>query len=415
MSGQWQDVSDVKSQPLLQQALSDLQFGDFQQQWEATKILNRMGNAAIQPLITILEDVETDPEVQWFVARSLGQFETQEVINALVSSLQRTHHDSDSDEQAGVQQMIGVALGNLGKSAITPLTDLLKTESLRRLATEALAQIRQVETIPALLQVSQDSDPQVRAVAIEALGSFHDPRVPPVLLNALQDTHAAIRKEAIAALGVRGDLQTQLNLVKQLKPLLWDIRAEVSQQAQIALARLGTDEAAAALFEQIQATPTPMSLKRDGVRALAWIETPVSLNYLSEIFQQAQGWETEKNTQFPLSQEIVRMLGRVNSSELKPKATEILVGLLNRSEIATQSVQMQQLIASALGQLGQPQAMDALIQLLSTANTGVQLHCIAALKQLNAQSAHQRLTHLSRQADLPLLLKNGIDIALAEW
>jgi HEAT repeat protein len=414
MSGQWQDVSDTKSQPLLQQALSDLQFGDFQQRWEATKILNRIGEAAIEPLIAILEDVEADPEVQWFVARSLGQFETQPVIAALINGLQRSHHN-ESEEQTAVKQMIGVALGNLGKSAIAPLTNLLKTDSLRLIVTEALAQIRHVETIPALLQVSDDTNSQVRAVAIEALGSFHDPRVPPVLLNALQDTHAAVRKEAIAALGMRRDLQTELNLVEHLKPLLWDIRPEVAQMAQMALGRLGTDEAATALFEQVQATITPMSLKRDGVRALAWIETPVSLNYLSEIFQQAQSWDAEKTTQFPLCQEMIRMLGRVNSPQIKPLATDILVDLLNTSDGAIQSVQIQQLIASALGQLRQPRAIDALIQLLSTANTGVQLHCIAALKQLNPESAHERLTHLSRQTDLPSLLKNGIDVALSEW
>jgi HEAT repeat protein len=58
--------------------------------------------------------------------------------------------------------------------------------------------------VPALLQVVDDANPQVRTYAIEALGSFHDPRIPPLLLNALQDTHATVRKEALAALGCEG-------------------------------------------------------------------------------------------------------------------------------------------------------------------------------------------------------------------
>jgi HEAT repeat protein len=236
-----------------------------------------------------------------------------------------------------------------------------------------------------------------------------------VLLNALEDTHATVRKEALAALGMRRDLQGELNLVKHLQPLLWDIRAEVSQQAQIALGRLGTDEAATALFEQVQSATTPLPLKRDGVRALAWIETPVSFNYLQQIFQQADNEDIENIDRQSLCQEIVQVLGRVNQPENKGLATDILVNLLHHSQIVIQSTQIQQLIASALGQLGQSQAIEPLIQLLSTDHTGVQLHCIAALKQLNAQSAHERLTHLSRQTNLPLLMKNGIDVALSEW
>jgi HEAT repeat protein len=414
MTGQLQDVPNPGSQPLLQQTLRDLKFGDFQQRWEATKILGRIGTPAIDPLIAILEDVEADPEVQWFVARILGQFDTTVVIDALVNCLQRIHPAS-TDDHGSVQQMIAVALGNLGQSAIVPLVHLLETDSLRLLVTSALAQIRHIDTLPALLQVADDPHPEVRTCAIEALGSFHDPRVPPVLLNALEDTHATVRKEALAALGMRRDLQGELNLVKHLQPLLWDIRAEVSQQAQIALGRLGTDEAATALFEQVQSATTPLPLKRDGVRALAWIETPVSFNYLQQIFQQADNEDIENIDRQSLCQEIVQVLGRVNQPENKGLATDILVNLLHHSQIVIQSTQIQQLIASALGQLGQSQAIEPLIQLLSTDHTGVQLHCIAALKQLNAQSAHERLTHLSRQTNLPLLMKNGIDVALSEW
>jgi HEAT repeat protein len=127
MTGQLQDVPNPGSQPLLQQTLRDLKFGDFQQRWEATKILGRIGTPAIDPLIAILEDREADPEVQWFVARILGQFDTSVVIHALVSCLQRIH-PAASDDHASVQKMIAVALGNLGQSAIVPLTRLLETD-----------------------------------------------------------------------------------------------------------------------------------------------------------------------------------------------------------------------------------------------------------------------------------------------
>jgi hypothetical protein len=77
-------------------------------------------------------------------------------------------------------------------------------------------------------------------------------------------------------------------------------------------------------------------LKRDGIRALAWIETPISLNYLQQIFQQPDAGDIENTDQQSLCQEIVRVLGRVNKAEMQGLATEILVNLLNHSQIVIQ-------------------------------------------------------------------------------
>ena len=76
---------------------------------------------------------------------------------------------------------------------------LLAEPKYRKLAARSLAYIRRSQTLPALLNLAEDSDFEIRAIALKAIGSFRDRRVPPVLINALQDPVASVRKEAAIA------------------------------------------------------------------------------------------------------------------------------------------------------------------------------------------------------------------------
>jgi HEAT repeat protein len=157
--------------------------------------------------------------------------------------------------------MAATALSSLGDSAIEALASLLSEPDSRLLATTALSQIRRPEIITPLLGVVDDPQVAVRSMAIEALSSFHDSRIPPVLLKALKDHAAVVRKEAVIGLGLRSDLREELDLLNQLKPLLYDFNPDVCQQAAIALGRMGTDEAADALFKVLQSPATPAPFK----------------------------------------------------------------------------------------------------------------------------------------------------------
>jgi hypothetical protein len=55
-------------QYLLTLALSMLEMGDFQQRWEITKVLTRLGNVTIPPLIDILEDEDVEEELRILLA-----------------------------------------------------------------------------------------------------------------------------------------------------------------------------------------------------------------------------------------------------------------------------------------------------------------------------------------------------------
>lgn len=386
---------------LLKLAIAVLEAGDFQERWELAKLFPAFGDRAIAPLITLLQDETAALEARWFAVRILGSYSHPDVVRALMDLLQT----ADSEELSSVA---AESLANLGTAAIAALTDLLTQGDTRLFAVRSLAQIRRSETIDPLLTVVNDSDPPVRAIAIEALGSFHDPRVPPVLLSALHDLTATVRQVAVEGLGFRSDLTLQLGLVTLLSERLRDLNAAVCLQAAIALGRLGTDAAVDPLFAVLKSPQTPMPLQIEIVWALARIGTAIALESLQHALHLLR-----QPVSMPLYQTVITVVGRWEAVDLKPQAAQILIATLATTLAADQPA-LRQAIAIGLGELGQPNTLEALIQLLADEEISVQLHAIAALKTLDAQTAHQRLEQLAR-SDLSEALKQGVAIALREW
>ncbi len=384
-------------------ALMVLEAGDFQARWDVAKVFPALGEAAISPLIELLQDDEADLESRWFAARILGQFDSPETVHALIAILQNA-----ADEE--LSMMAAEALANLGASTIAALTPLLADEDTRFLAVQSLSQIRHTETITPLLGVVDDPQPTIRAMAVDALGSFHDPRIPPLLLQALTDPAAIVRRAAVASLGVRSDLVNELDMVSPLSDRLWDLNLEVCQQAAIALGRLGTDAAIASLFQVLNSPHTPFSLQIETIRALGWAETKKAL----ECLQQSLVTLNPSHTPVDVFLEMVTILGRWSNPDLKPRAAAILINLLNSTHPITTHPKIKQAIALSLGYLGQLAAIEPLTQLLADDDSGVQLHAIAALKSLDFQASLQHLETLAQQNNLPEAMKRGVAIALQE-
>ncbi|MFN6461172.1 MAG: HEAT repeat domain-containing protein [Nostoc sp. DedVER02] len=384
---------------LLTLALSILEVGDFQQRWEITKVLTHLGNVAIPPLIDILKDEDAEEELRWYAARTLGEFQQPEAIAPLVELLK-----SDEDEE--LKAIAATALGQMGTVAIAALSELLLNEDTRLLAVRSLSCIPQTETITPLLSVVQDPQATIRTAAIEALSSFHDERVPPILLNALDDIAATVRRAAVLGLGFRPDLRETLDLVTRLQPKLYDFNLDVCCAAAVSLSRMGSDNAVKHLFDLLISPQTPTKLQLETIRALSWMGTLSSLEYLQIVFNQI--------TSETLWQEIVTVLGRVQKPQTT-QAAEILLQILPSQHPATEIVSVKSAIALSLGQLGEIQAIEPLISLLADSNASVRLHAIAALKNLDGEVAHQKLQQLANNAALTPDLQQGIAIALAEW
>lgn len=390
-------LSDGDLAQALSLALDVLNAGDFQERWEIAKIIPKLGERAITPLIEILQDEEADLELRWFAIRVLGGFHHPIIITTLLDFLKTA-------EDAELSAMAAATLSSVGDGAIEALSSLLLVPESRLLATKALAQIRRPQTIVPLLSVVHDSDAAVRATAIEALSSFHDPRIYAILIEALKDLAATVRKEAVIGLGLQADVGQELDLINQLKPLLYDFNLEVCQQAAIALGRLGTEAAVQALFEVLQSSATPLPLQLELIRVLGWVETTASLDCLQQAL---------KISTVDTALEIVRVLGRLAQSNLKAKAAQILMDLLNSQHPVVQSNILKQAVAQSWGELGEAGAITALVELLAEPAMSVRLHAIAALK--NFPSSYQQLEQLATNQQLTPALKEGIAIALGEW
>lgn len=377
-------LSETELDRLIDLALQVFYLGDFQQKWSIVNLFSKltkrlkdcseMQDMIEKPLvraIEILEDRENDPELHWFAIRILGEFDRPKAILSLAKVLR----DAEDEE---LSIMASEALTRIGNSAIETITNLLEDENTRLLAVKCLSGIRKVETIEPLLKVVKDSRIEVRITAIEALSSFHDPRIPIVLMGALADTSAAVRKEAVIALGLRSEFNSELDLVSNIEPLLFDLNLEVNCQAAIALGRIGTESAIEALFNVLQSSLTPISLQIHIVRALSWSETDLALEYL----QQALAWSNER-----VCQEIVTLLGREAKPNLKDKATQILLDFLNSGQAIANLPTIRKTLAMSIGELGQSRAIIFLHKLAEDSEAGVRLHAIAALKKLTIETA----------------------------
>ena len=352
----WQMAFDIALKMLMQ--------ADFQHKWEITKVFPLLGSKIVDPLSSIAIDKKVESEVRWFICQILGNFPQQSVVLTLVQLLQQS---TDSELVA----IAGKTLTKIGDHAIDALVELLSQSEYALLAAQSLSYIRTTSTINPLLAIATHQDTEVRAIAINTLGSFHDHRIPPILIKALEDRASKVRQEAVIALGFRPDLCQEMELVKHLKPLLYDLNLEVCRQAAISLGRMQQSSAAKALFEVLQADTTPVSLKSDLVKALGWSKLSTGIIYLEQALANASEL---------IRQEIIITLGRISTSKLKSQATKVLINFWQSRQ--SFSANTRQIFATALGELRDRSAQPVLEQLALDSDRKVQLHAISALKKL---------------------------------
>ena len=268
--GMWSEViaalqnmpldGDVETRTqILDLAVQVLLSGDFEQQWEIAKIVPKLGEIAIAPLLELLNDSDIEIEDRRFVAQILGAFDRSDVVAGLLATIRQSEHPELSEIATG-------ALAKIGISAIVALTELLTTSDCA-IAVKALAQIRHSQTIEPLMSAIEHPDSQVRSQIVEALGSFHDPRIPPLLLTKLTDPAARVRQAAVVALSRRSDLTAELDLVRQLQPLLFDLNLAVCDATALGLARLPDPAAIEVLGEVLMSARTPSTLRSQVILA----------------------------------------------------------------------------------------------------------------------------------------------------
>jgi HEAT repeat protein len=391
-------VSDLKD------TLATLQTGDFQARWEMVKVLSTWGEAAIAPLIQLLQAQNSDLELQWFIARVLGEYHHPDAVMALVRVLQQSE---DEDLRLAATQ----ALGQMGGEAISELSPLLASPDTQLRAVQALAQMRTDQVIPALISVANAANLEVRMTALEALGRYTDARIPPLLQQALHDPNPQVRQIAVTNLSYHHEEIDDSDIVQLVQPLLQDADLQVAQRTAMALGRFRTDAALAALLACVHAPEMACELKIKGVQALGWSQHPSAVKALHQVLM----GEIRDTLTGEIVQEILMVVGRISDPMLKPEATQLLLEFLASQASILDLPPLKRTLISALGQLGDVAAVPELIQLLATPDLAIRFHVIAALKQISPDLTYAHLQTLTAQSQLDSALADGIAIALREW
>ncbi len=375
----------------LDDLLAVLQWGSFYERWDAAKKIPELSHRAQYPiellisqLVTLLEEDE-DWELAWFITRILGDLPHPEAIARLVH-LARSSLDEEVTESAVM------ALSQQGAEAIAPLTELLHCPATGRVAAQSLAQLQHPAAMEVLMQIANAADPSIRTLAIAALSHCHDYRHPDqvfsLLIQALHDPVASIRCSALAGLGGWASFSdlpmSSTALIDQVHPFLWDGDTAVQQQAILTLGRLDTPVAITHLGTVLRSPTLPEFLRIHLIRTLGWSQTAEAITELSqELRQQLVQARSASLTSAPfrLAQEIIAVLGRIESDSLAPLATQCLLDVLQTSEPVDQHPPLRQAIAYSLGCLGQPDAHPALRALTTDVDERVRYHAIAALSR----------------------------------
>jgi HEAT repeat protein len=128
----------------------------------------------------------------------------------------------------------------------------------------------------------------------------------------------------------------------------------------------------------LQAPLTPEPLAIDVIRSLCWMEQAAAVAALAPI------WASTLSA--PRRQAMCEHLGRIETPAVQAIAVDQLMLWLADDRLAG-AVNLRQAMITALGGLGDPRAIDLLIQQLPQAEPRLRLHLIAALKQIDPNTS----------------------------
>lgn len=193
--------------------------------------------------------------------------EAAQLADCVVSPLRRILAGSGKDERQRMAQILGQFQA---PPAVELLTLLLSDEegTVRSGAAQSLADLKGLETCPALLKACQDPNSDVRWIAASALGDIRGDGTVDVLIEMLADEDKEVCRIAARGLGMKGDVRAVPHLIAAVRdnyPLL-------RESAALALGDLADRRALPALRGLLQdANP---QVRRSAEQALEQLSDP---------------------------------------------------------------------------------------------------------------------------------------------
>jgi HEAT repeat protein len=220
---------------------------------KACMALGYIGRASVVPLLRVLES--PNPAARACAAKVLGKLRDRRAVEPLLKAL--------GDPVESVRRQVGEALTAFGGSLTDRLLRALEEKNplTRRTAACVLAELGDPRAAGPLLHALKDADPEVKGWALAGLGKLRLRKAVPAIIEALADKDASVRRAALGALGALGDARAAGPLAR----LLGDPSLRIRREAADALARLGSP----ALPHVVPLLDDP-SLKRGPWRYAFW-------------------------------------------------------------------------------------------------------------------------------------------------
>ena len=211
--------------------------------------LSRLGQPAIDPLISVLADNRS--AMRWQAAAALGLAGDSRAVPSLISAM--------ADGSNETRCWAAIALGQINDSSSRePLIMALgdTDPAVRRAAGWSLRRVEGARALDLFISTLEDESSSIRVGAATALGDCNDTRVLQPLIYALADPDAGVRASAASSLGRLNDISSlatlvQVSSIARLVQMLGDDSPIVRGEAKSSLTRMGK-EAAGALIESLQ-------------------------------------------------------------------------------------------------------------------------------------------------------------------
>lgn len=336
--------------------------------------LGRIGDrTAAKTLLKLLND--DDPAMRTEAARALGRLGISQTRDRLFQSL------LDPDET--VRFAVGTALGQLGDARTVPF--LLRAIEdgdavVQQEAEDAMASLGK-NALSALVQLLRSGKPPYRAIAAQRLGDLADPRSIKYLIPSLlsEDCQREV-SEALHKIGTPA-VAPLVEYLKAEDPNLADVSSALQEQVARVLGKLGDTRAVEPLIRIAGDQERDPRLREEAVRVLGKLGDDTAEKTLIDALKDRKG-----NTP-GIRAEAARSLGMLRSRA----ALTFLVDAMREPDDALRNYAI-----DALGEVGDPRAVEPLIDELNGFRRGGRAGVIQALGKLQGGEA---IPHLLEVAD----------------
>lgn len=413
----------------LPQALRGLSHNDWQVRFAAAQSLADYDDPrAVTGLIGALRD--EDNQVRWAAVRSLERHSGDSVIRALLYALR--------DKDYLVSDTAAEALGRMGARAVPGLIDALGDPNVdvRGAAIDALGQIADPASVPALIRCLNDNNRPNREIAriadraanvlerigtpqaLAALAAWRDRAVQITAItdsatNLVEPSTPDGRKAPPARETAWASLDQTLEALRSPD---WHTRLAASKQLRLQAKNLRGLDDPTVIGRLASALRDPESAVRwAAVEALAWIRDPASLPMLLEALH---------DKQWTIRLAVIRALVEIGHATAGPALLEALhdrqasireaaaeaIGRLAVGPEAIPSLQaaladpegfVRRAVVEALGEIGDKTVTPSLIGMLEDSDSQVRWAAIEALGKLGDPAAVEPLIGQLHDVDGP--------------